>query len=405
MKIKKSLLVIILAILSVFLAAGVGQALDEGNTSTTEQKNGQVDKQLLQEQMSDLDLSKMESYISEINRQTDGVMPKLDLKSLITNGATGKMDISVTTALEGMLKYLFKEVVADFKLLMQLLVLALACAVLDNLQNAFEETTTGKIAHAVVYLVLITIAISSFTLALNTAKDAINNMVDFMYALLPILITLLAALGNITSASIFHPLSLAVVGVASTVIKNIIFPLIFLSVVVGLVGNVTDKFKVNKLAGFIKSIGLFLMGLLFTVFVGFLSIQGIGGSVADGVALRTVKYATGAFIPVVGKMFSDALDAVVGTSLVLKNAIGVVGIVIIFLLALFPVLKLMAIMLIYRFTAAVAQPVVDDKIVRCLEQMANGISLVFAAVAAVSLTFFFVITVIVGAGNISMMMR
>lgn len=405
MKKKKIALVIIVAILGVFLVTGVVQALGEENPAQNQQSNGQTDSQLVQEQMADIDLNKMESFINEINRQTEGVMPKLDLKSLITNGATGKMDLSLTTALSGMLKYLFKEVVADFKLLMQLLVLALACAVLDNLQGAFEESTTGKIAHAVIYLVLITIAISSFILALNTGKDAINNMVDFMYALVPILITLLAALGNVTSATIFHPLSFAVVGVASTVIKNIIFPLIFLSVVVGLVGNVTDKFKVNKLAGFIRSIGIFLMGLLFTVFVGFLGIQGIGGSVADGVAMRTVKYATGAFIPVVGKMFSDALDAVVGTSLILKNAIGVVGIIIIFLLALFPALKLLAIMLIYRFTAAVAQPVVDDKIVRCLEQMASGISLVFATVAAVSLTFFFVITVIVGAGNISVMMR
>lgn len=94
--------------------------------------------------------------------------------------------------------------------------------------------------------------------------------------------------------------------------------------------NISERFQVSKMSGLMKQWSMALMGLFFTVFLGFLSVQGIAGSVADGVALRTAKFATGAFVPVLGKMFADALDAVVGTSLLLKNVVGLVGIIAIF---------------------------------------------------------------------------
>jgi stage III sporulation protein AE len=359
----------------------------------------------MQKELESLDLSAVDKYLTEINRDIQSYIPELNIKELLYKLARGEIAFSLTGVFTGLLKYLFREVVANSRLLGQLMILAVFCAVLQNVQSAFEKGAVGKVAWAVCYLVLFTIALGSFAIAARTGRDAIENMISFMHAMLPVLITLLTAMGNLTSAALFQPLTLMVLTGISTLIKNIIFPLIFFAAVLGLASNISERFQVSKLAKLLQQWTIGLLGLFLTIFMGFLAVQGIAGSVADGVAIRTAKYTAGAFIPVVGKMLSDALEAVVGTSLLLKNAVGLVGVLAVFFMCAFPVLKILALALIYKFTAAVIQPVSDNQVVGSLNTMGNSLMLVFAAVISVGLMFFFVIAIVVGAGNFSTMLR
>jgi stage III sporulation protein AE len=356
-------------------------------------------------QMDALDLRGIETYIKSVDQEVGGYLPKLDLKQLLSDVAKGKLDLKIMDFFDGLFKYLFKEIVANSKLLGQLIILAIICAILQNVQNAFEEGTVSKIAYAVCYLVVISLAISSFTIAVNIGRETIQVMGDFMKVILPILLTLLASMGSITSAAILHPILIASISVISMVIQNIIFPLIFFSVILSIVTNISDKFEVTKLAGLLKTTSLGLLGLVLSAFLGVIVVHGIAGSVADGVTLRTAKYVTGTFVPIVGGMFSDALEAVVGASLLLKNSIGIIGVLIIFALCLFPVIKILSLVIIYKLSAAIIQPLGNGKIVECLNTMGNSLTLVFAAVASVGLMFFFVIAIVVGAGNLTTMLR
>ena len=149
---------------------------------------------------------------------------------------------------------------------------------------------------------------------------------------------------------------------------------------------------------------MFLLGLSFTLFIGALSLQGVGGAVADGITLRTAKYMTDAFIPVVGGMFADVLEAVVGGSLLLKNAVGLVGLIAIGFITLFPVLKIIAIVIIFKVSAALIQPLGDSNIADTIQSMSNSLIMVFASVATVAM-FFLAIIIIVTTANITVMLR
>ncbi len=359
----------------------------------------------LKEQMAGLNLETVEKHLAELNRDLNTYMPQLDFKEMLTKLARGELGVGVGDIISGLFKYLFKEMVANSRLLGQLLILAVLCAILQNVQSAFEKGTVGKLAWSVCFLALLSLALGSFTIAIQTGRQAIEDMVSFMHAMLPLLITLLTAMGNITTASLFHPLTLVVLSTISTLIKNIVFPLIFFSVILGLANKITDRVDVSKLADLLKNWSMGLLGLFFTVFLGFMMVQGIAGSVADGVAMRTAKFGIGVFVPVVGKLFSDALEAVVGTSLLLKNAVGLIGILAVFFICAFPVLKIVALMLIYKIAAAVIQPVGDKLIADSLNLMGNSLTIVFAAVTAVGIMFFFVIAIVVGAGDFSLMLR
>ncbi|MBU7007630.1 stage III sporulation protein AE [Phosphitispora fastidiosa] len=359
----------------------------------------------LKEQMTGLDMETIEKHLTELNRDMNTYMPQLDLKEMLAKLAHGELGVSLGDIFSGLLKYLFKEMVANSRLMGQLLILAVLCAILQNVQSAFEKGTVGKLAWSVCFLALLSLALGSFTIAMQTGRQAIEDMVSFMHAMLPVLITLLTAMGNITTASLFHPLTLMVLSTISTLIKNVIFPLIFFSVILGLANKITTRVDVSKLADLLKNWSMGLLGLFFTVFLGFMMVQGIAGSVADGVAMRTAKFGIGVFVPVVGKLFSDALEAVVGTSLLLKNAVGLVGILAVFFICAFPVLKILALMLIYKIAAALIQPIGDTLIADSLNIMGNSLTIVFASVTAVGIMFFFVIAIVVGAGDFSLMLR
>ncbi|HZW84265.1 MAG TPA: stage III sporulation protein AE [Candidatus Deferrimicrobium sp.] len=385
----------ILALL-LWTSLGLGASPSLAAENTTEQQ--------VQQQVESVDLSKIQGFIDQLDQDTKDYFPQLNLSNLMSNLKAGKVDFSAQAFFSGIVKLLFKEVVASSGILAKLVVLAVLCGVLQHLQQSFEGSV-GKVAQAMSYLVLITIAIASFTLAIDTGRKAIDDMVGFMQALLPVQITLLVALGNITSAAIFHPFVIGALSFISTLIKNFVFPLLFLGAVLAIVNNISEHMKVSKLAGLFNTASKAILGLCLTIFIGIMTIQGVTGSMSDGIALRSAKYATDTFVPVVGRWFSDAIELVVGSALLLKNAVSLVGIIVICIICLIPIIKIVAMMLIYRVAAALVQPLGNHGLSDALQSMGSSLTLVFASVASVGIMFFMAISIIMATGNMTVMLR
>lgn len=142
-----------------------------------------------------------------------------------------------------------------------------------------------------------------------------------------------------------------------------------------------------------------------TVFLGVISVQGATAAVTDGITIRTAKFVTGNFVPVIGRMFTDATDTVISASVLLKNTVGIAGVAIVLIIAAFPAIKILMIAFIYKLAAALLQPLGGGPVIECLDIIAKSVIYVFAALAIVSFMFFLSLTVIIAAGNITMMMR
>lgn len=367
-----------------------------GVTSVEEKMNSRL---------SGLNMSAIQDFVSALDGEIKEVIPQKDFKELAVQVATGGLDWTLNDIFAGMARLLFKEVVANLALLGKLVVLAVICSILQNLGTAFEQATTGKLTYAVIYLVLITLAVSSFALAVNVGREAVDNMVGFLQALMPLLLTLLVGVGGVASAAIFHPVIFMALSAAGTLIKNVIFPLIFFAAVLGIVSNISEKFQISKLADLFKTAAMSLMGIFSTIFLGLLAIKGVASAVGDSVTLRTAKFATDAFIPVVGGMFADALESVVSTSLLIKNSVGMAGMIIIFFLTAVPLLKILAVAFIYKLAGALIQPVGDTRTADCLNDLGSSLFTVFAAVGTMGLLFFFAVAIVVGIGDLTVMLR
>ncbi|SES70984.1 stage III sporulation protein AE [Natronincola peptidivorans] len=360
---------------------------------------------IIQNQIEKLEIGELQEIMDVINRDLEEYIPRIEIKSFITSLLKGESTISFNDILNGSLRFLFREVIANWKLLAQIIVLASICAILKTLQSAFENEVVGRLAYNVCYLVIVSITIKSFLIAINIGKDTIDLMVGFMQVLLPVLLAMLMALGGITTSVFLHPILLGAIGFIGTIIKTIILPLILFSAVLAIVNNLSSKIQVTRLSALLKQTAAVMLGFILTAFVGLISIQGITAATVDGVTIRTAKFAVDKFIPIVGSFLSDAMDTVIGCSLLLKNAVGAIGLISIFILCLIPMIKILALIIIYKLCAAVIEPISENGLVECLNSMSTSLILLFATVSSVAIMFFITITIIISTGNITVMMR
>jgi len=361
-------------------------------------------QQLVDSQLQKLDLTDLKKFWEDITTKYGGYLPESQKGSLY-DFIKGDKKFSLQEWGKGFLKFAFQEFVANGKLLGSIIMLAIFSMVLQSMQNAFEQSNVSKIAYAIVYMVLVILALNSFHIAISYANEAIGTMISFVLALIPLLLALMAASGGVISASFFHPVILFLMNMSGMFMQYIILPLLFLSALLSIVSTMSDHYKVTQLASLLRNWSIGLMGLFLTVFLGVISVQGASAAVTDGVAIRTAKFITGNFIPVIGRMFTDATDTVVSASVLLKNSVGLAGVAILMIITAFPAVKILMISFIYKFAASVLQPLGGGPIIKCLDIISKSVIYVFAALGIVSLMFFLSITVIVAAGNLTMMMR
>jgi len=354
--------------------------------------------------LKDISFTEINQYWNKVVDEYGGYLPEVR-KGSFMEFVEHSDSVSIKSWIMGLGKYLLYEFIMNGKLLGTLMFLTLFCMILQSLQNAFENQAISKVAYAVVYLVLIVIALNSFHLAVSYAKDAVEMMSSFMIALLPLMLGLMATFGNLMSVSFFHPVIVFLIHTSGLLVSNIIFPLFFLSALLSIVSSINDQYKVTQLAQLLRNAGLGLIGVFLTIFLGVISVQGASSAIADGVAMKTAKFVTGNFVPVVGRMFTDATDTVLSASLLLKNTVGIVGVIIILALALFPAIKVLAVAIIYKFAAAILQPIGGGVVIQSMETISRHILLVFAALLVVTFMFFLAIVILVAASNVTMMIR
>jgi stage III sporulation protein AE len=401
----KLLLCIFIGSFLFYFVPVVGYAGAETSEPGGQIKPDQVSEELAVQQLDGLETEAVESYWNKLRSEYGGFFPDQRVPSFMEMIIPGGDGLKLTDMLKGLLKYMWHEVLYNGKLLVTIVMLTVFSMVLETLQNAFERNAVSKVAYSITYMVLIIIAVNSFHVAIGYAKGAIESMIQFMLAMVPLLLTLLASMGNVVTVSVLHPLIIFMIHAVGTLIYTVVFPLLFFSAVLHIVSALTDKFKVTQLANLLRTIGVAVMGVLITLFLSVVSVQGAMGAVTDGVTLRTAKFVTGNFVPVVGRMFSDAADTVISASMLAKNAIGLAGVIVLLFISAFPAIKILTLALIYNISAAVMQPLGNSPIVNCLQTIGKTMIYVFAALAAVSLMFFLAVTIILTAGNAALMVR
>ncbi|MFT8364214.1 MAG: stage III sporulation protein AE [Sporolactobacillus sp.] len=379
------------------LVAGPRSASAETSASQMNAQQGAND------QLQHVDTHQIDRYWDKVVNDYHGFVPVGDpsFKEFVQSNKQGFFK----QLLQGMLHYFLNELIVSSQFLGTLILLSVFATVLQAIQTAFDQKTVSKVAEFVVMLALLILLLNSFDVAIDYTKSTVDQMGQFLLALLPLIFGLTAATGGISSVAFFHPLVIFLVNTSGWLVSLFIMPLLFLSALLAIVSTLSDNYKLTRLSKLMQTVALFTMAAFFAVFLGVMSVQGVAVSLSDGLLVKSAKFFTANFLPVVGRMFTEAADTVLGASVLLKNTIGIAGLLILFCITAFPLLKVLSLAFIYNVASAILQPLGGGPVIECLGIMAKCMFYLFAALSVVSLMFFLALTIIITSGNMAMMMR
>lgn len=361
-------------------------------------------EQLNAEMTEQLQLDELQDYWEGLQQEYGMYIEDLTTKSLI-DLIKDKESISFKSIARGGITFLLYEIISNGRLLGTLIVLSIFASILQTMLTAFEKSAINKIANFVIVLVLLYITLQTFFIAINYAKEAVEVMSGFIIALFPLMLGLIASLGQFTQIAFFHPIIIVLIHFSGLLLGKFVFPLLYLAALLIIVSEVNDQFKATQLAQLIRTLSLATLGIYLSVFLTILSIQGTATAIQDGVALKTTKFIASNFIPVIGQTLTDAADTILSAGLLLKNAIGIVGLIIIVLYALFPAIKIAVLAFIYKLVASLLQPLGSNAVIKSLHTISQYMVYILACLFGITFTFFLTIVIIVAASNIPILLR
>lgn len=211
--------------------------------------------------------------------------------------------------------------------------------------------------------------------------------------------------GSITSAGVVQPILLLLINFIGNAISNFILPIILISTSLNIVSQISDEIKISKISKFLNSSTIWILGIIMTLFVTVLSLEGSLTQTVDGVTAKTTKAAVSTVIPVVGKILGDATDAVIGCAGIIKNAVGFVGIIVIIGICLLPIIKLTILTITYYLASAICQPIADTKILNLLGSVADTFKTLLAIVFCVTVVLIVGLTIVIKISNATLLYR
>ena len=350
-----------------------------------------------------LDALNISSFISEGEKYTKEAFPDLNVNDLITQSLTGKVDKGIFY--KTILNLLGEEIVTSITILGSILAIVIIHSILKSIGENLGNDSTAQIAYFIEYILIITIIIGNFANIITSVKNTISNLVGFMNTLVPMLIALIVATGQVASGTILQPILIFAVVFIGNIINLIILPIITVTMILNIASNLSDKIQIGNLANFFKSSVTWFLGFVITIFVGLLSLEGTLTSSVDGLTIKGIKSAASTFIPVVGKALGDSVDTVLGATSIIKNSIGFVGIIIVIAICILPIIKLTILSVMYSLVGAISEPLADKKIVNIINQMAGVFKILLGVMFFIAVLLIIGIALTLKISNASLMYR
>jgi len=360
-----------------------------------------IEPQLKSSEIKDLQ-RKLEESMTE---DAKDIMPFYSADQLMEELIHGDVKSDMGSLPKKILDLLIGEIKANFSLIIKLIIIVFLSSFIKNLQGSFKESTVGELSYFTCYAAVVTMLALGFQNVLEYAREVLGLIDKITGFAIPSMIALLISGGNFASGSALQPILLFAIQGTVKIFNNVFLPLCFMAGILYIISGLSEKIKISGMAEFLKKIVAWGLGGILTIYGSTVAIRGIAGAVIDGATTKTAKVAMNTFIPVAGKYMADAADTIISCALVIKNAAGLAIMIITLVVCLTPILKIFTISMMYRFAAAVIEPVADERFFDCLTSVADCMKTILGVIGAAVFMFLLSIAALLGAGGVSGMMQ
>ncbi len=346
-----------------------------------------------------LDLEGLQEFLNSLSLDEKNAISISNIKDTLKALARGDNQQFV----EGFFEILAKSVTGYFlsflPSFMAIIILCLLKSVLNGLTSDFLNKSTNEVVSVVCYIAVVIVLMSGIASIVSSVSKTISALTSLANVLFPLLLSLLSALGASASVGGYSPLLAVFCSFIMKIITSVVLPSFIACIVFCVVGNVSKTVKLDKLAKFVKSASSWLIGTVFGLFATFLTMQGISGGVLDKFGFNVAKFAVSSYVPILGGYLSDGFDIMSASLTLVKNAVGYTGAMLLCAVVVFPMVKVIAFLLVVRLTSAICQPIGDERVATLLSSVAKNLNLLITALAGVAFLFFLFLMLLISSCN------
>ncbi|MFV0344156.1 MAG: stage III sporulation protein AE [Anaerocolumna sp.] len=337
----------------------------------------------------EIDYNEIQNAINDVLQSED----KFDFKDYVMSLVTGEKKFSLEQIGQDLKDTVYNEIHDNLETFTGLISIAVIAAVFTNFSYAFQSTQVAETGFYVAYLLLFSVLTASFIAAANLASDTISAILEFMKALVPAYFLSVAFVSSAGTSTVFYQVALFLITFVDVILIRIIIPLINIFLVISMANNLSKDDMLSKLTELISTVIGWSLKTMLGLVIGFNAIQGLILPVADNIKRSALTKIAGA-IPGVGGVFGSVAESVIGAGVLLKNAIGVVGVIVIITICAIPIIKLAVTTLIYRVSGAAVQPISDKRMLKCITASADASLLLLQTVLTSAVLFLLTITIV-----------
>ncbi len=350
-------------------------------------------EEMYEEIYQSISLEEMDEILSELEQEE----VSFSMKQYVKDAMEGKTELSLRGIWGELKEQLQTEWENEKTLLFRLLLCGVLSGILLNFSTSMYEKQMGQTGFYIIYFFAVILIVAGFMEVMNVADKVLGQVLDFMRALVPSFSVALTWSTGSATAMMFYQAALSAIGIAQYVLLHIFVPLVQVNFLIGIVNPLIEG-KFTKMAMLVQSIVRFGVKVMMVVLIGHQGIQGLITPALDGVK-RTAVFRTANRIPGVGNLFGGVTDTVIGTSVLIKSAIGVGGLVAIVLLCMIPLIKMGMFTVVYKVLAAFTQPMADRRLVSVFQSAADSGKLLVHIVFMTAFMFFITLTIMIAATN------
>ena len=385
---RKILFIVIICFLFIFLFhsyLGVSYCEDSTQQQIFDELEQNVDNQL-----SNLDFSDIEKELNQITKDSEyfGNDTFVDRVKKIIDG---NLSIDYSSFISYLLTILFDNLLAYIPTICLIVSIAIVCSLVGQMGDVGNKKSVSNIVYFVCFSVIVVIVFKNVMDLVGMTKSTLLSISNQVQVVFPVLLTLISAIGGVVSASVYQPAVALLSSVISQIFIAVLVPIFIFVLVFNVVGNLSSNVKLEKLSNFFTSIFKWIIGVVFTLFIAFLSIQGITAISADGISIKTAKFALKSYVPILGGYLSDGISLIMASSVLIKNGVGVTGLVVLLGTILSPVMKVLIFSLSLKLVAGIVEPLSEKRISNFIYGVSKSLSMLIACI--VGMGFMYLISV------------
>lgn len=382
---------IFLLLFFIFSLRGVSGCLLVYADSGEEKRIDETLNENIQDLMNALDLQELEAYLQSLDLEE-----KENLKERLVQYINGEVfDYqSIANTLKSLL---LDKIISILPAFACIAAITLLSGLISTLRIGSTAHTSADMIFLITYAAALIPLISVITECFLQSMQSVEQMKTQMQIVFPIMLTLISASGGTVSVAVCKPAVAFFTNTIVTAISSIVFPLSVAIIAFSMASNLTKELKINKFTAFFKSINKWIIGLSISVFGIFITLQGLTAATHDGIVRRAAKYAIGSGVPIVGGFLSGGFDLAVAGSVLIKNSLGSLSIFLMISVLFEPLILLISVNLLLRWTAAITQPFGESRISDFLGETADNLNYCSAGLLFVAFMYFLSVVILVTA--------